>query len=480
MKNSARSRWLWMAALFAGLALRIFFVLAVSPGTGDGPMYKELAQNWRDHGIYGLDLGGKITPVDIRMPGYPAFLAAASIIFGRGEGPPMLAQAVVDIVTCLLTAALAALLVPPESKKRVGLAALWLSALCPFIASYASAPLTEVLATFWTAMALVAFAAACAGREWLEWRVANRTFRVNPWLAGGLAVGVGTLLRPETPLLLIALAILLIWRWRRFASWGHLVRVGALTALGLALPLIPWTVRNAFTLHEFQPLAPRYAILPGEFATKGFESWTNTWLVRFRDVELTSWKLGEEPLNLSEVPNSAFDTADERARVQSLYDQYNQNSCTMTPEWDAQFAELARERTARHPLRTYLTVPVKRSFTLWLTPRIELLPYSGEIWPVWQSFLDDHTDFSVTVLLGLMGIVYVLLAGAGAARIFIRRLLPPPQLWAAALLVTFCVVRTAFFTHVETPEPRYVLECFPALFALAAMLWLPARRNSDL
>jgi 4-amino-4-deoxy-L-arabinose transferase-like glycosyltransferase len=473
MKNSSRFRWLWIAALLAGLALRVFFVLTVSPSTGDGPMYKALAQNWRNHGIYGLDLGGKISPVDIRMPGYPAYLAAVSMLFGRGQRAPMLAQAVVDIVTCLLIAALAALLVPPQCKNRVGLAALWLSALCPFIANYASAPLTEVLATFWTAVALIALTSACAGREMFDWRLGTRSLRINSWLAGGLAVGVGTLLRPETPILLIALAILLVWRWRRPADWPKLVRAGALAGLGLVLPLIPWGVRNALTLHEFQPLAPRYASLPGEFTPFGFQSWTGTWMVRYRDVYLTFWKPGEDPLTLSDLPESAFDSDDERARVQSLYDQYNENCCDITPQWDAQFAELARQRTSRHPIRTHLTVPMKRVVTLWLTPRIELLPYLGEIWPLWQSFLDDRVDFSVTALLGLIGVFYVSLAFAGAARTFIRRLLPSPPLWAAAYLVTFCLVRTAFFAHTETPEPRYVLECFPAVIALAATLWVP-------
>jgi len=38
-------------------------------------------------------------------------------------------------------------------------------------------------------------------------------------------------------------------------------------------------------------------------------------------------------------------------------------------------------------------------------------------------------------------------------------------------------VRTVFLTTMETPEPRYVLECFPALIALAgAGLWA---RDSD-
>jgi hypothetical protein len=35
----------------------------------------------------------------------------------------------------------------------------------------------------------------------------------------------------------------------------------------------------------------------------------------------------------------------------------------------------------------------------------------------------------------------------------------------------YCVVRTLFFARfVETPEPRYVLECFPAVIALGAQV----------
>jgi hypothetical protein len=43
---------------------------------------------------------------------------------------------------------------------------------------------------------------------------------------------------------------------------------------------------------------------------------------------------------------------------------------------------------------------------------------------------------------------------------------------SVALLVAFIIIRTAFFTRfVETPEPRYVLECFPAVIALAAQVF---------
>jgi len=38
-------------------------------------------------------------------------------------------------------------------------------------------------------------------------------------------------------------------------------------------------------------------------------------------------------------------------------------------------------------------------------------------------------------------------------------------------LIAYVVIRTLYLTQVETPEPRYVLECFPAVIALAAQAW---------
>jgi len=47
---------------------------------------------------------------------------------------------------------------------------------------------------------------------------------------------------------------------------------------------------------------------------------------------------------------------------------------------------------------------------------------------------------------------------------------------AVAFLALFMVLRTAFLTTLETPEPRYVLVCFPALMALGAQVF--ARRSA--
>jgi hypothetical protein len=42
----------------------------------------------------------------------------------------------------------------------------------------------------------------------------------------------------------------------------------------------------------------------------------------------------------------------------------------------------------------------------------------------------------------------------------------------------FMALRTAFLTTLETPEPRYVLECFPAVIALGAV-GLAGRRYEE-
>jgi len=340
-----------------------------------------------------------------------------------------------------------------------------------------------------TAAALVALAAACAGNETLSWRLLLHgpeeissaradtfSFLRNSWFLGGLAAGCGTMVRPETPLVLITLGGVLLWRWRRRADWPKLMRAGALTAIGFVIPLIPWTARNAISLHEFQPLAPRYAQSPDETVPTGFYAWTNTWLERYRDVDPIIWKVGGDQVNMASFPPAAFDTQDERERVSNLVNQYDKACCGIPPEWDAQFAELARERTARHPLRTYFNVPFQRALTLWFTPRVEILGYAGDLWPMKESYDSDHADFLVTLSLAIVAIIYVGIAFAGSARIFVKHFAAGPQVWAVALLIAFCVVRTAFFTRVETPEPRYVLECFPVVFALGAFLWT---RNSQ-
>jgi hypothetical protein len=265
----------------------------------------------------------------------------------------------------------------------------------------------------------------------------------------------------------VAAGLVLAQKWWRPVNWTKLLRAGLLLAAGVILPLVPWAARNWRTLHEVQFLAPRYSELPGEYTPLGFIGWTNTWLWHFRDVYLTDWRLNGEEIPIEEIPASAFDSPAERARVSDLLDQYN-DDLTVGPALDQQFRKIALERTRRDPLRTYLKIPFLRSLTLWFTPRIELLPYSGRLRPVRVEWEDDRPDFLTTLSLVAANFVYLGLALAG---IWIARREP-----GTALLITFIILRTAFFTTmVETPEPRYVLECFPAVIALGAQVF--ARRR---
>jgi hypothetical protein len=460
-------RWNMLLAALSGLALRIYFILKFPvTDSGDAPFYIELAWNWLKKGIYGFPVHGALTPVDMRVPGYPAFLAAVFAFAGHSPRAVMFTQAVLDVATCFVIALIAARLAPAQYRRRVFVAAMWLAALCPFTANYTAVVLTETLTIFLTSAAILVLIETEVG---VGRAGADRGFLTNRYFLAGIVVGFGTLVRPETPLLLFAAGLVLVAKWRRPKDWTKLVRAGVLMGVGLLLPLLPWAARNWSTLHELRFLAPRYSELPGEYTPHGFIDWTNTWLWRFRDVYLTHWKLNEEEISIDDIPRSAFDSPNERARVSDLLEEYNE-TLTIDPPLDAQFREIARERTARRPLRTYAKIPFLRCLTLWFTPRVELLPISGHLTPISEEWEDDRPDFLETLGLVAINCVYMALVLAG---LFVAWRRP-----GFAFLIVFIVVRTVFFAYaVETVEPRYVLECFPALIAIAAQaFFLRARR----
>jgi hypothetical protein len=465
-------------AASAGLALRVFFVLKFPvTDSGDAPFYIELAWNWLKNRVYGFPINGVLTPVDMRTPGYPAFLAAIFAFAGNSPLAVMLVQAVVDVATCFIIALIAARFAAGRHRQRVGIAALWLAALCPFTANYTAVVLTETLTIFLTALAILVLLHTEIGAGASD-GFTGRSFFASPWLLGGIVVGLGTLVRPETPLILFAAGLVLLAKWYRPPDWGKLFRAGALMGIGLILPLAPWAARNWRVFHEVRFLAPRYSELPGEYTPHGFINWTNTWLWRFRDVYLTHWKLNEEEIPVDSLPPYAFDSPEERARVSDLLDEYNEK-LTIEADLDGKFREIARERTARYPLRTYVKVPSLRCFALWFTPRVELLPISGHLRPFSVEWEDDRPDFLRAVAFAFGNVIFI---GLGLAGMWLARGRP-----GACFLILFIVVRTVFFAYaVETPEPRYVLECFPALIALGAqafasrLSFLPRARGESL
>src|ERR1700734_4301096 len=87
-------------AVLAGLGLRVFFVLKFPvTDSGDAPFYIELAWNWLKSGVYGAVVDGRLMPLDTRVPGYPAFLAAIFSVAGQSPGAVMFVQAFLDLAT---------------------------------------------------------------------------------------------------------------------------------------------------------------------------------------------------------------------------------------------------------------------------------------------------------------------------------------------------------------------------------------------
>ncbi len=465
MTSIVKMRFHVLSAVLAGLTLRAIFILKFPVSdAGDSPFYIDLAWNWLKRGVYGLTVNGGLAPVDMRVPGYPAFLAAIFAVAGKSERAVMFSQATLEMFTCGVIALIASRLAPQYARRRTVIAGLWLAALCPFTANYTAAVLAETLAIFLTAVAILVLIQTQFGGDSSHREPLGAGGSLSPWFLAGIIVGFGALVRPETPLLLLVAGLVLLARWWKPRNWLRLIRATALMAIGLALPLAPWASRNWRTLHRVEFLAPRYGQLPGELAPRGFDAWTHTWLWRFRDVFAVSWKLDGARIDVADIPPSAFDSPDQRARVAKLLASYDR-TLTLTSAQDRSFGKIARERTELHPLRTWAKIPLLRSFALWFAPRVELLPYTGRLFPISREWDKDREDFCVTAALVLVNVVYLGFAVIGAWAAWKISSFRP----AIAFLVAFIVIRTVFIAcFAEAPEPRYVLECFPAVIALAA------------
>jgi len=448
----------FLFAALAGVGLRLLFIFRFPGVINDSFVYGDIAKNWLRHGIYGLSGPDEISPTYIRLPGYPAFLAAVFAVFGVEHYRAVLVlQMFVDIGTCFLIADMARRLLSPRAAK----AAFLLAGLCPFLASYAAAALTETLEIFFTALALDFAIAGLMARQGMRL-----------WLGCGVAIGGAILLRPDGGLLLMAielyLLVLAVRAWKDSTRAGasaphglsvpHILRVGMILALVSLAPLVPWALRNQHTLHRFQPLAPRYANEEDEFVPAGFNRWVKTWIADYASVEEIYWPVPGDAMDAGKLPARAFDSEAQRQQTVQLLTDYNAE-LHVTPALDARFAALAEERIRDAPLRYYVRLPLVRIADMWLRPRTETLPSDSR----WWEFNDDPKWSALAVGLGLIGLFYVGMAASGLMRSGAVSLF--------ALPLTFVILRSIFLGTLENPEPRYTLECYPVLILLASAVF---------
>ena len=437
-----------LVVLAAGAALRLWAIHAHPQIQGDSLLYGDIAVNWLTHGIYGRSVGHAsglttIQPTLLRLPGYPAFLALCFALFGLANYRAVLyLQAVIDLATCLLIAGLAGKI----CGQRAARVALLLAALCPFTANYAASPLTETLSIFCVALGFRALAAVLEGPR-LTPRLIWTVLLIFSW-------SYAALLRPDGALLAVVLWVALIVYGRRGLGLAASLRLALAAGLLSVLPFAAWTLRNWHTFHVFQPLAPRYATDPGEFGAPGFVRWVRTLSGDFTSTNEIYWNGNSDAIDPGNLPARAFDNAGQSEQTRRLLDDYNAIT-TLTPELDARFDLLARERIRAHPFRYYVTLPLLRLADMWLRPRVETLNAQLR----WWRYAQHPGETRVAIFYGALNLAYLVAALLGMLRW--------PRL--AGAMLALIILRSLLLATIEAPEPRYTLECFPLLIAFAAV-----------
>jgi 4-amino-4-deoxy-L-arabinose transferase-like glycosyltransferase len=451
----------FLLATAAGLLLRLIFVICFPGVVTDSFVYGDIAKNWLQHGIYGLSGTDEISPTYIRLPGYPAFLAFIFAIFGMEHYRAVLVtQVFVDIGTCFVCADLARRLLGERRAK----AALLLAALCPFLADYSAAALTETLEIFFTALSLDFAVAAFQERKALA------------WIGCGFSCAASILLRPDGVLLLFVIVLYLAWKaiqeWRSSANARSVMLyargVIVVTLLSLA-PLAPWALRNWRVFHRFQPLAPRYANEEGEFVPTAFNRWVKTWIADYTSVEEIYWAVPGSAIEANKLPDRAFDSVQQQRETVQVIEDYN-NLLHVSPELDQRFESLASVRIRAHPMRYYLWLPLIRIADMWLRPRTEMLPSDSR----WWEFNDDPKWSALAIAFGVVGLFYVAFALTG--------FMQARKVELFGFLLLFVILRSLFLGTLENPEPRYTLEMYPVVivFAAAALRRNPEQANTKL
>ncbi len=224
--------------LVVGFGLRAYRVVEPLQAPGDDARaYFALSKALYDEGSYG---GPNFEDASDWSPGAPLLYAASFYATGGAR------EGTARIVELLL--GLAAILVAYLLGRRINcrpaglIAAFGVAVYPPFIHS-TGALFSEPPAIFTLPAAVLAFLWA-ADQE-----------RLRAWLLPGFLFGLTALIRPDYLPVGAAFAVLAAIRVGREGGWQPGLAGAGLVALGLVLPIVPWTVHNQITLDRTVPIS---------------------------------------------------------------------------------------------------------------------------------------------------------------------------------------------------------------------------------
>lgn len=177
-------------------------------------------------------------------PGAPFLYAAAYYATGGArEGTARIVEALLGVATILVVFALGWRLGGRELGRWVGLFAAFAVAVYPPFIHTTGELMSEPPAMLTLPAAVLAFLwASDRGGTW-------------PWLAPGLLFGLTAMFRPEYLFVGLAFVVLAAIRAGRGREWRGGLIAAAVLLVAFALPIIPWTVRNAIVLDRVVPIS---------------------------------------------------------------------------------------------------------------------------------------------------------------------------------------------------------------------------------
>lgn len=463
-------------ALVAVVALlpRLVFIFAFPTGGGDWDIYSTVAENIiRGCGVsLSPPTGAECVPHfgGNHLPGYPAFVALTWSVAAHSDVAVRLLQTVLYIAAIMrLMAACFELSKMPRFVLAVGL----VMALSPLQVAWPRYTQTETLSL---AAVIWFFAEILAS-------FAQRRLRVLP-LAICLALAV--FIRLDAVLLCVPLAVAgFLIETPRLA-----VQRGAVIAALVALPLAAWAVRNAAV--GLPSIFPAPMVLPNNLpAPSGYLAWGATWVSQEYQRMGWAWPVTRMQYRGIAIDPRAYDDARERQRVETLLAELGKaEGEAFPPAIDAQFAALARERTERSPLRTYVWLPLARAAALWTNP------FSSFGWPnelpsavghqqrleTAQSssrLLDLARQYPIQAATKALTGAYRLALLAGFVLIAVISLARQrgPYVGLVGVVAAWIAARTLFFALTNNVETRYTVVTTPAieLVVVLTLCWIVMR-----
>lgn len=243
MTEARYRRWL-VATVLLGLVLRVSWVLWVSREPQgiflDPTRYLGYARQIADGNGMVEPLTGD--PTAYYPPGYPWFLGIVTWLSSPFTDSPWLVAGLLQAALGAASVALVAFVAKHLAGARAGLVAAVVYALYPNLIFHTGALLGETLYNF----LFLAFLAAVFSRPW------DASFSRRRIVGCGVLLGLAVLVRPIS--LAVIPVLVLAWLLAR-KDYRVTARWTVALLLGVAVAILPWTVRNQVRLHAFVPIS---------------------------------------------------------------------------------------------------------------------------------------------------------------------------------------------------------------------------------